>query len=158
MEFHKRNSDDSLYHFRKANISKKYNNQKNLHFVMSDIRLLSKTDRQNMKKKWMAERCAKNPKDQELCKNLVCDLAPRRKRMLMREATCKENPTKKVKVAVHLQLPCSLYAICGHKPYVNPQSLVTHLLTVHPKDYPTREAAETFRRNLKCEAKELHCC
>eukprot|EP00733_Pompholyxophrys_punicea_P000230 Pompholyxophrys_punicea_v1_NODE_46_length_4478_cov_10.250283.p1 type:complete len:811 gc:universal NODE_46_length_4478_cov_10.250283:1622-4054(+) len=153
MEFIKRNADDSRYHYRKANISKKYNNQKNLHYVLSDINLLSKADRSRMKAEWVSQRSSKNPSDLQLCDDVVAELGPCRKRMLIREATCKENPTKKVKVAVRTQIPCPLYSSCGHKPYVNPQSLVNHLLTVHPREFPSREAGESHKR--LSEAKQI---
>eukprot|EP00733_Pompholyxophrys_punicea_P000753 Pompholyxophrys_punicea_v1_NODE_265_length_2478_cov_92.556748.p1 type:complete len:635 gc:universal NODE_265_length_2478_cov_92.556748:567-2471(+) len=51
LEHVKKFSDDSLYHYRKYRIGKKYNNSNAVHYTMTSIKLLSSRDREEMKKK-----------------------------------------------------------------------------------------------------------
>jgi hypothetical protein len=130
MEHIKRNLDDdhAVYHFRRQNVSKKYNNQHDLHYAQGSIKLLSSGEREKMKKQHSLSR-AGSAADKEQCRKLVEELRPTRKKLLTREATCKEGLGKE-KVHVRPQLKCPKNN-CGAKPYVYPSAFVKHLRFTH---------------------------
>eukprot|EP00733_Pompholyxophrys_punicea_P000589 Pompholyxophrys_punicea_v1_NODE_179_length_2990_cov_78.650085.p2 type:complete len:363 gc:universal NODE_179_length_2990_cov_78.650085:1451-363(-) len=95
---------------------------------MKSIKLLSKADRQKMKQQ-MKNDYGGSEDDKRFCQEMVLTLPPTRKKLLIREATCKEDPTHKMKVAVRPALICS-YTDCS-KQYLYPTALVIHFIRVH---------------------------
>eukprot|EP00733_Pompholyxophrys_punicea_P000690 Pompholyxophrys_punicea_v1_NODE_233_length_2631_cov_11.916149.p1 type:complete len:493 gc:universal NODE_233_length_2631_cov_11.916149:347-1825(+) len=128
MEHVKLNADDNLNRSPKRHVSKKYNNQKNLHYTMKSIKLLSKADR-NILRQEIKSNYGGSADDKLFCQEMVLTMRPTRKKLLVREATCKEDPTHKVKVAVRPALICT-QPNCS-KQYVYPKALITHFITTH---------------------------
>eukprot|EP00733_Pompholyxophrys_punicea_P000511 Pompholyxophrys_punicea_v1_NODE_145_length_3208_cov_8.838884.p1 type:complete len:643 gc:universal NODE_145_length_3208_cov_8.838884:1974-46(-) len=132
LEHIKRNSTDSVYHYKKKRIGKKYNNCA-LEYSMKAIKFITQEERAAQKThfnffKGTLQEIAMLPQIRD-------SMRPTRKKLLTREVTCKSSPFEKVTVKVRPQITCPEIhkSGCkrGPKPYLYPQSLQTHLIAEH---------------------------
>ena len=77
----------------------------------------------------VAESCKGTPEDEKAAKALAEAAKPAVKKLLVREATCKENPLKKVRISLDNRLGCRYCDVT----YLYPACLVKHIRDEHGK-------------------------
>lgn len=130
-ELVKRNCIDLPFHYPSSDLSKCYNNQTALKFLMEDIPFLSQAK--------ISMPISATQFDEEL-KNIVLINHPTRRQMTLRIGTCFENPygaepISRGKIscpfAFHTSLNEIQTKICNHAPYQIRTALKTHLKSKH---------------------------
>lgn len=130
MEFIKKNASDLKFTFPITNTSQYYNNTSGVITSVADIHLSSPEKKrmlfQNMRKHNRNTDLAEQAKDHVLCMDLASEYQCSKKKLTIRESTCKV-PSFKEKTN-HWFCP---EMQCSHKPYKNEKSFFTHLILKH---------------------------
>ena len=158
LELVKKRTQDVGYSISNKATGKKYGNSIGITFSKSMIHLVSSAERERESKMAVQNNKSSNMEnrklDEEAAKELATECKPSVKKLLIREATCKENPLKKVSISFQSRVGC---ADCEAS-YVYPGCLLRHYRDVHDKSLEDATklvqlatSAETFQQTRHLE-------
>eukprot|EP00734_Pompholyxophrys_sp_LG126_P000362 Pompholyxophrys_sp_v1_NODE_133_length_1678_cov_1.174877.p2 type:complete len:252 gc:universal NODE_133_length_1678_cov_1.174877:781-26(-) len=157
MELIKHHSADFCFKYSDGTrkMGKKYNVQVGLSFSTADIKLWTKAEKKETKKQ--KQRISRGNNEERLFLKSLCEKYKcTNKRLLIREATCKTNPTITAKAQTKVSVHCPHIEVCRHmSPYKNEVSLRKHFLAKHGDIYHNEHLAKQKQEQLYKEKRAI---
>ena len=140
-ELVKRFATDYICPFPKRRKGKTYGDQEGITFLLAAIDFPSRTQRKR-EVKAIKEQNSGTLEQLEKCKSLATTHRCSRKRLLIRGATCKIDPTKTEKIKVQFLVFCPVENCSLQKPYKVEGGLRNHLYHCHQDQFGTKVLAQ----------------